>query len=83
VEAHERGVPVMRAMPLMFPMTRPATRSTASTCWAPSLLVAPVFSPDGVVDYYLPNIQSGRGRSRLGNFTSRSFDLCCSASVRV
>ena len=38
---------------------------TASICWAISLLVAPVFSSDGAVEYYLPagkwtNVLSGQ-----------------------
>ena len=36
------------------PTTRRSPTSTGSTCSAPSLLVAPVFSADGEVEYYLP-----------------------------
>lgn len=53
-EAASTGVPMMRAMLVEFPEDR--------TCWTldqqymlgPSLLVAPVFSADGDVEFYLP-----------------------------
>lgn len=54
VEAHEQGIPMMRAMVLEFPDDPGCHTLDRQYLLGPSLLVAPVFSPDGVVDYYLP-----------------------------
>jgi len=54
VEAHETGVPVMRAMPLAFPGDPGCDALDRQYMLGDALLVAPVFSPDGAVDYYLP-----------------------------
>ncbi|WP_203568050.1 alpha-xylosidase [Aestuariimicrobium ganziense] len=53
-QAHLNGVPVMRPMVVEFP-DDPAT-ATLDTQYmlGDSLLVAPVFSADGMVEYYLP-----------------------------
>ncbi|WP_327267670.1 alpha-xylosidase [Streptomyces sp. NBC_01218] len=54
VEAHRTGVPVMRPMLLEFP-DDPATRTLdRQYMLGPDLLVAPVFSAEGEVEYYLP-----------------------------
>jgi len=53
-EAHEKGIPVMRAMILEFPDDPTCSYLDRQYMLGDSLLVAPVFSPDGVVDYYLP-----------------------------
>ncbi|MCG7526950.1 alpha-xylosidase [Streptomyces sp. OfavH-34-F] len=54
VEAHRTGVPVMRPMLLEFPGD-PATRTLdRQYMLGPDLLVAPVFSEDGEVEYYVP-----------------------------
>jgi alpha-D-xyloside xylohydrolase len=53
-QAHERGLPVMRAMPLAFPGDPACDTLDRQYMLGDSLLVAPVFSPEGVVDYYLP-----------------------------
>jgi alpha-D-xyloside xylohydrolase len=53
-EAHETGVPVMRPMLLEFPDDPACDTLDRQYMLGGSLLVAPVFSPDGVVDYYLP-----------------------------
>jgi alpha-D-xyloside xylohydrolase len=47
VQAHEEGIPVMRAMVLEFPEDR-------QYMLGPDLLVAPVFSDGGDVDVYVP-----------------------------
>lgn len=65
VEAHEEGIPVMRAMFVEFPEDPGCDTLDRQYMLGPSLLVAPVFSPEGVVDYYLPagrwtNLLSGR-----------------------
>ncbi|MFF0399479.1 alpha-xylosidase [Streptomyces sp. NPDC005248] len=54
VEAHRTGVPTMRPMFLEFP-DDPATRTVdRQYLLGPDLLVAPVFSEDGQVEYYVP-----------------------------
>jgi alpha-D-xyloside xylohydrolase len=53
-EAHETGVPVMRAMTLEFPGDPACDYLDRQYMLGESLLVAPVFSHDGVVTYYLP-----------------------------
>lgn len=60
--AHERGLPMMRAMPLAFPNDPGCDTLDRQYILGESLLVAPVFSPDGFVDYYLP---AGRWTSFL------------------
>jgi alpha-D-xyloside xylohydrolase len=54
VEAHEGGMPAMRAMLLEFPDDPGCDALDRQYMLGESLLVAPVFSPDGTVDYYLP-----------------------------
>jgi alpha-D-xyloside xylohydrolase len=55
VEAHEAGVPMLRPMFLEFP-DDPAVRTLdRQYMLGGSLLVAPVFSEDGTVEYYLPD----------------------------
>jgi alpha-D-xyloside xylohydrolase len=53
-DAHEKGLPVMRAMILEFPTDPGCDTLDRQYMLGESLLVAPVFSPDGWVDYYLP-----------------------------
>ena len=54
VEAHEAGIPVMRAMILVFPGDPASDTLERQYMLGDSLLVAPVFSDSGRVDYYLP-----------------------------
>jgi alpha-D-xyloside xylohydrolase len=54
LEAHREGVPVMRAMLLEFPGDPACETLDRQYLLGGSLLVAPVFSEDGIVDYYLP-----------------------------
>ncbi|SMH45989.1 alpha-D-xyloside xylohydrolase [Rathayibacter oskolensis] len=54
LEASATGVPVMRPMILEFPDDRTVAHLDTQYMLGPSLLVAPVFSPDGVVEFYLP-----------------------------
>ena len=54
VEAHESGVPAMRAMVLEFPDDPGCNQLDRQYMLGAALLVAPVFSPQGTVDYYLP-----------------------------
>ncbi len=62
VEAHQRGIPVMRAMVLEFPEDRTCAWLDRQYMLGPDLLVAPVFSQDGDVDVYVPE---GTWRSYL------------------
>jgi alpha-D-xyloside xylohydrolase len=54
VIAQEKGTPVMRAMMLEFPDDPACTYLDRQYMFGPDLLVAPVLSADGVVDYYVP-----------------------------
>ena len=54
VEAHEAGVPVMRAMILEFPADPASDTLERQYMLGDALLVAPVFAESGTVDYYLP-----------------------------
>jgi alpha-D-xyloside xylohydrolase len=53
-EAQTTGAPVMRAMVIEFPDDPGCDMLDRQYMLGESLLVAPVFSPGGVVDYYLP-----------------------------
>ncbi|MCB0047698.1 MAG: alpha-xylosidase [Caldilineaceae bacterium] len=54
VEAHQLGLPVMRAMLLEFPDDPACDTLDRQYMLGDSLLVAPVFRYDNSVDYYLP-----------------------------
>jgi alpha-D-xyloside xylohydrolase len=54
VQAHLEGIPVMRAMTLEFPSDPACDTLDRQYMLGGSLLVAPVFTEDGSVDYYLP-----------------------------
>lgn len=54
LEAHQTGMPVMRAMPLAFPDDPAAWAFEHQYLLGPSLLVAPVLGPGGHVTLYLP-----------------------------
>ncbi|MGC4074833.1 MAG: alpha-xylosidase [Nibricoccus sp.] len=55
VEAHREGIPMMRPMQLEFPGDPGCDTLDRQYMLGGSLLVAPVFSEDGWVDYYLPD----------------------------
>jgi alpha-D-xyloside xylohydrolase len=55
VDAHQTGVPVMRSMLLEFPDDPACEYLDRQYMLGESLLVAPVFSADNFVDYYLPS----------------------------
>jgi len=61
-EAHSRGLPMLRAMLLEFPDDPACEFLDRQYMLGGALLVAPVFSSDGVVDYYVP---AGRWTSLL------------------
>jgi alpha-D-xyloside xylohydrolase len=54
LQAHLEGVPMMRAMVLEFPDDPGCETLDRQYMLGDSLLVAPVFTEDGTVDYYLP-----------------------------
>jgi alpha-D-xyloside xylohydrolase len=54
VQAHEEGLPVMRAMLLEFPADRTCAFLDRQYMLGPDLLVAPVFCDEGDVDIYVP-----------------------------
>ncbi len=54
VEAHEKGVPMLRPMMLEFPEDMNCDTLETQYMLGGKLLVAPVFHEDGHVDYYLP-----------------------------
>jgi alpha-D-xyloside xylohydrolase len=54
VQAHREGLPTMRAMMLEFPDDPACDTLDRQYLLGDSLLVAPVFSAEGTVDYYLP-----------------------------
>jgi alpha-D-xyloside xylohydrolase len=54
IEAHERGIPMMRAMALEFPDDPGCDTLDRQYMLGDALLVAPIFSYDGTVDYYVP-----------------------------
>jgi alpha-D-xyloside xylohydrolase len=54
LEAKHKGIPLMRAMMLEFPGDPTCDYLDRQYMLGESLLVAPVFSHDGVVTYYLP-----------------------------
>ncbi|MBK9991744.1 MAG: alpha-xylosidase [Verrucomicrobia bacterium] len=53
-EAHREGIPMMRAMLLEFPNDPACATLERQYMLGSSLLVAPVLTEDGSVDYYLP-----------------------------
>ena len=53
-EAHTGGIPTLRAMLLEFPNDPACDTLDRQYLLGESLLVAPVFSTDNIVDYYLP-----------------------------
>lgn len=54
IEAHEHGIPMMRAMMLEFPDDPASHTLDRQYMLGDSLLVAPVFSFDDTVEYYVP-----------------------------
>ncbi|NBM17130.1 alpha-xylosidase [Streptomyces sp. GC420] len=54
-QAHTEGLPMMRAMALEFPGDPACAHLERQYMLGPDLLVAPVFSDDGEVSYYVPD----------------------------
>ena len=53
-QVSEEGVPLMRPMAMEFPHNPAAQYLDRQYMLGDDLMVAPVFSPDGVVEYYVP-----------------------------
>ena len=53
-EAHETGIPVMRPMHMVFPEDPACSYLDRQYMLGDELLVAPVFSESGEVEFYLP-----------------------------
>ena len=62
IEAHETGVPVIRPMAFEFPDDPACAYLDRQYMLGHDLLVAPVFSPDGTAEFYVPQ---GKWRSLL------------------
>ena len=78
VEAHETGTPVMRAMHLEFPNDPACDTLDRQYMLGDALLVAPVFSFDGMVDYYVPagqwtNLLTGEVRHTQSAATGKAW----------
>jgi alpha-D-xyloside xylohydrolase len=80
-QAAARGLPMMRAMLLEFPDDPACEALDRQYMLGPSLLVAPVFSEEGDVSFYLPDgkwthvltgeiVDGGRWRKERHNFSS-------------
>ena len=80
-EAARKGLPMMRAMVLEFPDDPACEALDRQYMLGPSLLVAPVFSEDGEVQFYLPEgrwthaltgevVDGGRWRKETHGFMS-------------
>jgi alpha-D-xyloside xylohydrolase len=54
IQAHERGIPILRAMVFEFPDDPACDYLDRQYMLGDSLLVAPVFGDDGHVQYYVP-----------------------------
>jgi alpha-D-xyloside xylohydrolase len=54
IQSHEQGTPMLRAMILELPNDPACDYLDQQYMLGESLLIAPVFRPDGVVDYYVP-----------------------------
>jgi alpha-D-xyloside xylohydrolase len=65
-EANEKGIPVLRAMMLEFPNDPTCLYLDRQYMLGSDLLIAPVFSEDGEVSYYLPE---GNWKQYLTNET--------------
>lgn len=79
VKTHKTGVPMMRAMVVDFGYDRAALTVDTQYMLGNSLLVAPVFSEDGVCSFYLPtggiwtDIQTGE-QLNGGNWYTKQYD---------
>jgi alpha-D-xyloside xylohydrolase len=87
LEAHTQGIPVMRAMQLEFPLDPACDYLDRQYLLGENLLVAPVFSHDGSVAYYVPegvwtNFITGEVRHGPGWFNEQHSCLSLPLLVR-
>ena len=54
LQAHAEGMPVLRAMPLVFPADPGCRHAEHQYLLGDDLLVAPVFNPQGIGEFYVP-----------------------------
>ena len=54
LQAHAEGMPVLRAMPLVYPDDPGCRHAERQYLLGDDLLVAPVFNPEGVAEFYVP-----------------------------
>jgi alpha-D-xyloside xylohydrolase len=78
INCHRQGLPMLRAMVVEFPSDRTCMTLDEQYMLGGSLLVAPVFNGEGVVEYYLPaGTWTGLldGKKRVGpGWVTESFD---------
>jgi alpha-D-xyloside xylohydrolase len=74
IDTHETGVPMMRSMFMEFPEDPISWTLDTQFMLGPNILVAPLFSADGVVQFYVPEgewygLLDGKMRKGPGFFT--------------
>jgi alpha-D-xyloside xylohydrolase len=80
LQANHHGWPAMRAMVLEFPDDPAVRYLDRQYMLGSSLLVAPIFRQDGVVEYYLPagrwtNLLTGKAAEGAGGWRSEKMDF--------
>ncbi|KAK6202242.1 alpha-glucosidase II [Scheffersomyces amazonensis] len=80
IDAHNSGIPVMRAFLLEFPSDPNAIVVDTEYMLGDSLLVAPVFNAEGDIEYYLPKgewygLLDGKVRSSTGEWFNEIHDF--------
>lgn len=64
LRGHREGTPLMRALFLEFPRDLNTYAVDTQYMFGPNLLVAPVFSEDGEVSFYVPRCDDGAGAGK-------------------
>ena len=72
LQAHGEGMPVLRAMPLVFPDDPACRHAERQYLLGDDLLVAPVFNPRGVAEFYVPHAEFAGFDSHAENAESES-----------
>lgn len=70
VKTHEKGIPMMRAMVVDYQDDPTCAFLDRQYMFGDSLMVAPIFNPDGIAEYYLPEgtwTSLLNGETREGN----------------
>lgn len=76
IDAHQQGLPLLRAMLIEYPQDKVCQNLDQQYMFGDSLLVAPVFSESGIVEFYVPagnwvSILDGRGYTGPAWFTEK------------